>query len=153
MAHGSVQSEWYGEGLRFECTLCGACCTGPPGVVLVSDEEGALIAARLGISPEDFFERYTHPTSDGASINELLNAHGYDCVFLDRESDPGKAACSLYEDRPVQCRTFPFWPEHIRSPRDWNRLMSHCEGIGRGDVIPVDEIRISARRHSERYGK
>ena len=145
--------DWFDEGLRFECTLCGQCCTGPPGIVRVSDEESETIAARLGITREAFVDRYTHPTSEGISINETLNAHGYDCVFLDRESEPGKAVCSLYEDRPLQCRTFPFWPEHIRRPRDWNRLMRECEGIGRGEFIPASEIRITAARHADRYNK
>eukprot|EP00961_Rhodomonas_salina_P046921 629705-Rhodomonas_salina.2 len=28
----------------------------------------------------------------------------------------GKAICSLYEARPKQCRTWPFWPENLASP-------------------------------------
>ena len=28
--------EWYRDGLRFECTRCGACCTGAPGYVWVT---------------------------------------------------------------------------------------------------------------------
>ena len=24
---------WYADGLSFECTMCGNCCTGPPGAV------------------------------------------------------------------------------------------------------------------------
>lgn len=153
MNRGSGDGAWFGEGLRFECTRCGACCTGPPGMVIVSEEEGEQIARRIGVSRDAFFEQYTHPTSEGISINEKLTAHGYDCVFLDRQIEPGKAVCSLYEDRPLQCRTFPFWPEHIATPRAWNRLMGACEGVGRGQLIPASEIRITAKRHAERYAR
>ena len=31
------QQAWYSEGLRFECTQCGACCSGEPGYVWVDE--------------------------------------------------------------------------------------------------------------------
>lgn len=139
-------NEWYADGLRFECTLCGACCTGPSGYVTFTPEEGRRIAARLGLPEQSFLRDYTRDTTAGRSINEVRTKHGYDCVFLDRGAIPGKAVCSLYEDRPTQCRTFPFWPEHIRTPRDWQRLARECEGIGRGPVIPIEAIRIQRDR-------
>lgn len=137
-------SEWYRGGLRFECTMCGGCCTGAPGFVSFTSEEGRAIAHRLGISVEEFLERYTHELEDGRrSLNEVVTEHGHDCVFLDRDVLPGKAVCSLYEDRPLQCRTFPWWPENLRSKENWRRAGRACEGIGRGDVVRVEEIRIS----------
>src|SRR5204863_9053608 len=47
-------------GLRFKCTMCGNCCTGPEGYVLVTDEEIAALAKRLGMTDREFFDRYTH---------------------------------------------------------------------------------------------
>ncbi len=138
-----AREEWYHEGLRFECTLCGACCTGAEGYVLVSPEESRAIARKLGLSLDAFQTRYTHVTSLGRSLNEVDTPHGKDCVFLDRASMPGKAVCSLYEARPTQCRTFPWWPEHLRDRRAWERLGRHCEGVGRGPFVPVEEIRIN----------
>ncbi|TVQ60070.1 MAG: YkgJ family cysteine cluster protein [Phycisphaerales bacterium] len=134
--------EWYSEGLRFECTQCGACCTGAEGYVLVSDEESRAIAARIGMSVEAFRRKYTHMTPAGRSLTEVVTEHGRDCVFLDRESVPGKAVCSLYEDRPMQCRTFPWWPETLRSEKSWARTAKACEGVGRGSVVPIEDIRI-----------
>ena len=34
----SPAEPWYRDGLRFECTRCGACCTGAPGYVWVTPE-------------------------------------------------------------------------------------------------------------------
>jgi uncharacterized protein len=137
-----MPDEWYSQGLKFECTCCGACCTGAPGYVLFTDEEAKGIARKLGISRDEFIRDFTHDTEEGRSINEVKTVHGYDCVFLDRTSLPGKAVCSLYEARPTQCRTFPFWPEHIRSRGAWESLGRSCEGVNRGPAVPLAEIRV-----------
>lgn len=144
--------EWYAGGLRFECTMCGGCCTGPSGYVLFTEEEAAAIARKLGVSVAEFLARYTKDMGTEIagrrrSIAEVETEHGLDCVFLDRKSMPGKAVCSLYEARPRQCRTFPWWPEHLRSERAWKETARSCEGIGRGPVVRVEEIRISRDAH------
>jgi Fe-S-cluster containining protein len=136
-------STWYEpDGLQFECTMCGACCSGGEGFVLFTDAEAEAIARRLKLAVPEFLARHTHMTEAGRSLKEIQTEHGLDCVFLDRSTIPGKAVCSLYEDRPTQCRTFPFWPEHIESRRAWQRLSKHCEGINRGSFVPVESIRI-----------
>lgn len=150
-AKPAQEAEWYAEGLRFECTCCGACCTGAPGYVRFTEEEAAAIARRLGTSKAAFYREFAKKVKiDGRerwSLAERKTEHGYDCVFLDRASLRGKAVCSLYEDRPLQCRTFPFWPENIRAPRDWQRTGRSCEGVGRGTLIPVEQIRIQRDKH------
>jgi len=149
------EREWFDEEpVRFECTLCGNCCTGPSGFVLFSREEGERIAHRLGISYADFYEGYTHDTPAGRSLRErrFVEPSGtvsHDCVFLDRDAQPGALVCSLYEDRPTQCRTFPYWPEHMGSRRSWQLLGKSCEGVGGGNFVPASEIRIQ-RAEQER---
>lgn len=131
-----------GRGLRFGCTMCGRCCSGPPGFVIVNEAETAALAKRLGISVAKFKSEYTNMMSEGRSLNEKKTEHGLDCIFLDRTTIPGKAICGVYEDRPTQCRTWPFWPSLVKSRRDWDAAGKSCPGINKGSLVPVEQVRI-----------
>jgi Fe-S-cluster containining protein len=137
-------NEWYGDGLRFECTQCGNCCTGPPGHVWFTDEEGERMARLLGLTASEFHERFARKVGANWSLSETRTEHGLDCVFLDRASVPGKAVCAIYKARPMQCRTWPFWPENLESRRTWASVKRHtpCPGMDRGRLVPIEEIRI-----------
>ncbi len=137
-------AEWFDEtgGLRFTCTMCGNCCSGPSGYVLVSDAEAAALARRLGLCLSDFLRDYTHLSSEGRSLNEAPGDHGLDCVFLDRVSVPGKAVCGVYEDRPAQCRTWPFWPSAVKSRQAWERTRQVCPGMDHGQHYTPQQIRV-----------
>jgi uncharacterized protein len=125
---------WYEAGLRFACSRCGQCCTGPGGTVRVSAEEEARLAARLGLDRATFRARWIRPLPDGAaSLRERPNG---DCVFLD-----GAGGCAVYGDRPRQCRTWPFWRRNLASPEHWRGAGAHCPGIGRGELHGGAEIR------------
>lgn len=132
-----------GTGLRFSCTMCGNCCTGPEGYVLVSDAEASALAARLNISTEEFLARYTRMTREGRSLTERRTEFGLDCIFLDRRKLPGKAVCGVYEHRPAQCRTWPFWPSNLTSPAAWERAKRICPGTGKGELHSLVQIRIA----------
>ena len=135
------EAEWYEDGLRFECSQCGNCCTGPPGYVWFTEEEAGRIAEHLGLTVAQFRRRYTHPVHGSESLNEVQSEDGYDCIFL-RRDDAGKALCSIYPVRPRQCRTWPFWTENLRSSRDWARTARGCPGCNHGELVPIEEIRI-----------
>ena len=122
---------FFDKGLRFECTGCGKCCTGSSGTIFVNEHESEAIAKRLGLSTDDFLKKYAYPMKGGHSIQEKSNG---DCVFLN-----GKL-CGIYEDRPTQCRTFPFWPEVLRSESKWNETCKECEGMGQGKLYSKEEI-------------
>lgn len=129
-------------GLAFACTQCGNCCTGSEGFVLVSDAEADALAARLSLSRAEFLDRYTHDTIKGRSLVERLTPHGHDCVFLDRGTIPGKAVCSVYEHRPTQCRTWPFWNSTLASRHAWERAARTCPGINTGQRRSPQQIRV-----------
>lgn len=143
-------AEWFaspdspegGAGLRFACTMCGNCCTGVPGYVLLTDAEAAALARRLGLSLEDFTQRYTRLLEEGRSLTERKTRFGYDCVFLDRQKVPGKAVCGVYEDRPAQCRTWPFWPSNLSSRRAWLEAKRKCPGMDAGPLVPLTQVRV-----------
>lgn len=150
MSYEARQQDWFesvdptgtGPGLRFRCTMCGNCCTGPAGYVLYTDDEAGALAARLGISVDEFVRDYTKLTPFGRSLKEVPTPHGLDCIFLDRSTVPGRAVCGVYEDRPAQCRTWPFWPTIVRTAATWREAGRTCPGINTGPLVAPQQIRI-----------
>ena len=67
---------WYRDGLRFECTMCGNCCTGPEGVVLFSPDEGAAMAAKVGLPLDEFLARYSRKVGSQRSLREKRTDFG-----------------------------------------------------------------------------
>src|SRR5581483_6150179 len=123
---------WYHEGLQFRCTRCGNCCTGAPGYVWVDDDELRAIARRRGEPVEQVRALYTRVAHRGRTLRERANG---DCVFY--EAGTG---CTVYEARPRQCRTWPFWESNVRTPRAWQQTCAVCPGAGHGELIGADEI-------------
>ncbi len=148
MSSSTPPEPWFKDGLRFSCTQCGNCCTGGPGAVWYTADEGRAIAATLGITDAEFESRYTRAIGHRRSLNESETSHGFDCVFLDRASKPGVALCRIYKSRPSQCETWPFWPDNLRSARAWTAAKSRtpCPGMDTGQLIPSDQIRIMRER-------
>lgn len=120
-----AKNAWYSEGLSFECQQCGNCCSGEPGYIWVSDEEISAISERLNISAEEFKEKFLYKTRGKLSIKERENG---DCMLLD-END---RKCMVYDIRPVQCRTWPWWDQNIKSPEAWEYSQNDCPGINKG---------------------
>jgi hypothetical protein len=126
-------SAWWEGGLRFECTRCGLCCRGS-GRVEVSDAEIERLARREGLDDEAFRRTYTREGRRGRI--DLRDARNGDCIFFVE----GRG-CRVYEDRPSQCRTYPFWRSVLHDAESWRVEAGHCEGIERGERVPVDVIR------------
>lgn len=124
---------WYSAGLKFTCSQCGDCCTGAPGHVWVNNEEITALAAVVGISVEVFEEQYVRRVGIRKSLKEFPNG---DCVFFDSES----RKCNVYEARPRQCRTWPFWDSNLKTPEDWKHTCSVCPGSGKGQLYRLEEI-------------
>jgi uncharacterized protein len=106
------------------------------------------MAARLGLDEGDFLDRFTRRIGMRRSLNERKTAFGYDCIFLDRKTLPGKAICGLYEARPMQCRTWPFWPENLESPEAWQAVKARtpCPGMDSGPLHDFVSITIERDR-------
>ena len=134
------------SGLRFECSQCGNCCTGAPGYVHYTDTEADAMAADLGIDRADFDSQFTHRSPDGPSLTEQKTEFGYDCVFLDRETRPGKALCRVYRSRPAQCRTWPFWRDNLKSRNHWRSASRTCPGMNTGTLHSPETIALTVER-------
>ncbi len=121
--------------VHFTCTACGKCCaTAGEYYVFLAPGEAEAIREHLGLSRSWFRRRYLASLEEG----ELVLAAGAEerCIFLD---DNGR--CNIYQVRPLQCRTYPFWPELVGSKRAWQREAARCEGINRGARVPRQAIR------------
>lgn len=137
-----MPSDWFDKGLSFSCTQCGNCCSGPPGYVWFNHREAVEMAEFLKLDLETFLRRYAHSVNGNPTLNENRTPDGrYDCVFL-RRDPTGKALCGIYPVRPRQCRTWPFWPELLKSPAAWDRARGKCPGMDKGKFFPADQIRI-----------
>lgn len=128
---------WYQNGLRFECTQCGDCCTGAPGFVWVNEDEIQAIAEYTQKPVGEI--RIMRTRKVGSRVTLLDHANG-DCTYF----DPQKRGCTIYPVRPRQCRTWPFWNSNIESPEAWQAVRKECPGCGRGNLIPLEEIEIRA---------
>ena len=124
---------WYGEALRFSCTRCGNCCTGSPGTVRVSDSEIDALAADLGMPSLEFRRRFTRSLR-GAELSLIERSNG-DCVFW--SPDEG---CTVYRNRPRQCRTWPFWRAVVHSRERWEEESRNCPGMNQGARHPRAEV-------------
>ena len=142
------KQQWYSGGLRFTCTSCGNCCTGPPGAVWVTIEETKAMASKLGVQADVFLRTHVRRIGSRLSLTEQLTEYGHDCVFLDRQSIPGKAICGVYEARPVQCRTWPFWPENLLDRQAWDQARhdTPCPGMGHGRHHSAEQILVQLTR-------
>ncbi|MFA9478277.1 YkgJ family cysteine cluster protein [Phycisphaerales bacterium AB-hyl4] len=136
------KQEWYADGLSFECTQCGNCCTGPEGYVWFTAEEGRAIAEHLKLSVDEFRRRFARREYGKWTLEEVPRQGRFDCVFLRRDAE-GKALCTIYPVRPVQCRTWPFWPSNLQSPTAWRQSASGCPGMKNGGTFyPIEKIRV-----------
>lgn len=132
-------SPWYQQGLRFQCTQCGNCCSGAPGYVWVNEEELKAIADYRGQSLGETRINHTKLVGQRMTLREFANG---DCTFL----DPQTRRCAIYPVRPVQCRTWPFWNSNLESPSAWNEAQQTCPGMGIGPLTPIETIQKQAAK-------
>jgi Fe-S-cluster containining protein len=131
---GNQSESFYAHGLQFECLKCGNCCTGAPGHVYLSEGDIASIAEFLKKDKATIIEQYTRVVNIFAENRlSLTERSNFDCVFWNR-------LCSIYEARPYQCRSFPFWKRHLISIREWHKVGQRCPGVDRGHLFSASEI-------------
>jgi uncharacterized protein len=134
-SQGNPQPPWYIDGIRFECTACGKCCLNHGdgyNYVFSTRSERRALAKHLEVSLKQFEQTYCEKVSGQWSFRSREDA----CIFLEG------GRCSVYELRPKQCRTFPFWPELMESRDSWDRdVASFCPGADTGPLHDFKDIR------------
>ena len=124
--------KFYKNGIRFTCQGTGRCCKSGTldGYVLLTLEDRRQIAKHLGLSTQQFTKRYVAKTENEFHFKQL-NPH---CPFLKHNQ------CSIYKARPLQCRTWPFWPEHMEKHIWEKEVKKVCAGIGKGKLYKMHAI-------------
>jgi hypothetical protein len=149
-----MELPWFGDGLQFTCSQCGNCCSGSPGFVWVSTEEISRLAKFLNVSEKTVIRKYCRKVGRQYSLKERKHPQhgGYDCVFVKEIEGNGghpKRICGIYEVRPLQCRTWPFWEGNLASRSAWDRAAKGCRGMNHGEKF--DRIRIESLRDATEW--
>lgn len=92
--------------IHYSCQRCTNCCRWP-GFVKIDADETAPIAQFLGLSEDDFIQRFTtlRPERDGLALVQRPTAadgtEDHACIFLDGRD------CRIQPVKPRQCAGFP----------------------------------------------
>ncbi|MFN7904826.1 MAG: YkgJ family cysteine cluster protein [Pseudobdellovibrionaceae bacterium] len=138
-----TSSRFFKDGLKFQCQSSGNCCTsrGEYGFVFLTKDDRQRMANQLKISPSAFTRKYCEKTKGLWHLKEEKGKP--DCMFLSQKK------CSIYEARPTQCRTWPFWPE-VMNAKTWSKeVASFCPGVGKGKLHSAKDIQTALDLQSE----
>ncbi len=125
---------FYSNGLQFECTKCGKCCSGFPGYVYLSENDIKNILEYLKLDKVSMVKKYAKVINVfGEKRFSLIEKNNFDCIFFDK-------ICTIYHIRPYQCRAYPFWKRYLISQREWNKAGEFCKGINSGKIYSNEEI-------------
>lgn len=139
-------SAWWSSGIRFQCQGSGKCCVsrGEYGFVFLTRKDRERMAEHLKLTLSEFTKKYCAKVDGNWALKE--DPAEPNCMFLK------EARCTIYEARPTQCRTWPFWPE-VMPARAWRKeVMAFCPGVGKGKLVTAEEIksRLLVQRESEK---
>lgn len=121
--------------LRFQCQSgCTKCCE-QQGFVYLTEADHLRIATHLNLTPEAFEKKYLYRTKN---LRRLRVPRQAQCEFLEA------GGCRIHTVKPLQCRTFPFWPELFDNRREWGQTGKWCPGIGQGDLVNIQAATVQS---------
>ncbi|WP_436901385.1 YkgJ family cysteine cluster protein [Halovenus halobia] len=154
------------EAIGFECTRCGGCCTAAEREDGTSEDHTATVfpeEIREIQRSEDYDWRdvarpMPYGLSDGTDGPEgetfewaLQTDSCGDCAFYDDGEGGGDGSCTVYGDRPLLCKTYPFsvalggtsQPMGEAVDEEGMVRAHECEGLGR-DISREDAEELAA---------
>jgi Fe-S-cluster containining protein len=110
------------------CSVCAGICCRWGGYVWITEEEMIQMAEVMNLSLDNFAGEYVKAAYGRLSLQERLRDGEYHCAMF----DPFNNRCLVYEARPRQCKTFPFWDQYREN---YVKLLELCPGIISKDDI------------------
>jgi len=122
-----ADAHFYASGLKFSCKRCSSCCRYDSGYVYLSENDLEKLIKKLKMDRSKFINTYCRWVSgfDGNKVLSLREKSNKDCVLWD-------SCCLVYNARPLQCSTFPFWSSIVSSKKAWEIASSGCPGMNSG---------------------
>jgi len=133
------KSPFYAQGLRFSCVRCSTCCRFESGFVFLSRKDASLLCDALNVGEKEFTETYCRwiRSEKEAYLLSLKEKSNRDCIFWSAEPREG---CVVYNSRPIQCRSFPFWESVLNEKSSWDMTAKSCPGMGSGTLYSQNSI-------------
>ncbi len=107
------------------CGRCGNSCKRPN--VVVREQDVFRLRFRLSLSEQELYDRYLVPAPSWNHGDSFIKLEDGKCPFLVEGPDDTLARCSIYEDRPVDCRQFT--PNTTICRKDPGRLIQELKLI------------------------
>jgi Fe-S-cluster containining protein len=104
------------------CDTCKGYCCRWGGYVWITEDEMVAMADILKMDLEVFAREYVKAAYGRLSIQERLRDGEYQCAVF----DPFNNRCRVYDARPKQCRTFPYWDQF---KENYQVLLELCPGV------------------------
>lgn len=138
---------FYENGLKFECTQCSKCCRFDPGYVFLSYNDLDRLIKLFKMSEDSFIKQYCREVDMGENKRlSLIEKPNYDCIFW------SNGGCEIYEFRPLQCRSYPFWKPFLLNQEAWELEAESCPGINKGNIVSKKNIeKWLSLRDNEQY--
>ncbi|MGC2210821.1 MAG: YkgJ family cysteine cluster protein [Candidatus Korobacteraceae bacterium] len=112
--------------MRFQCQPgCIACCE-QKGFVYLTCDDISRLAEHLEITCAEFRRRYLCGT---APLLRFRKQRHKQCPFLLADG------CSVHPIKPLQCRSFPYWPELLASAGERREAATYCPGMNKGPLV------------------
>ena len=96
--------------------------------LLATDPKKVVVSTAIRMAPD----RYVYRTKNLRRLRVPKHAQ---CEFLEG------GGCRVHAAKPMQCRSFPYWPELIDDRKAWHKTGSWCPGIGKGELVNIEAAR------------
>jgi len=131
-----TNANFYASGLYFSCKRCSSCCRYDSGYVFLSTEDLKKLTDSLNMKKDQFLKAYCRwvTSIQGTESLSLKERSNKDCIFWE------SSGCSVYNVRPLQCSSFPFWPSILSSQKSWKIAAAACPGMNTGELHTQEKI-------------